>query len=71
MRNISRAIAALICLSLIFAALVSCHGRLVRPDDEETTAPIKEEFKIDAEFDESKPIEITFWGKNEIGRAHV
>jgi multiple sugar transport system substrate-binding protein len=33
--------------------------------------PPIEEFKIDAEFDESSPVEITFWGKNENNPTQV
>ena len=70
MRNTIRALAALLCLSVLVAVFSACHGRLVRPEDEETTAP-REDFKIDAEFDENKPVEITFWGKNENNPTQV
>ena len=70
MKNMLRAFSVLLCIAVLLAVFASCHGRLVRPEDEETTAP-REDFKIDAEFDENKPVEITFWGKNENNPTQV
>ena len=55
----------LLCVALCFGVcslLSGCHG---------TMRPPIEEFKIDAEFDESSPVEITFWGKNENNPTQV
>ena len=55
----------LLCIALCFGVcslLSGCHG---------TMRPPIEEFKIDAEFDESSPVEITFWGKNENNPTQV
>ena len=60
-----RIVSMLLCIALCFGVcslLSGCHGTM-RP-------PIKE-FKIDAEFDESSPVEITFWGKNENNPTQV
>ncbi len=62
--SISKRIFAVIvaaCLLTGSLSLVACHGRL---------QPL-EEFNIDVEFDETKPIEITFWAKNENNAAQV
>lgn len=63
MRNVKKIISACVCLSLIFSArslLTGCHGGTQR-----------EEFKIDAAFDESTPVEITFWAKNDSNASQV
>ena len=55
----------LLCVALCFGVcslLSGCHG---------TMRPPIEEFKIDAEFDEGSPVEITFWGKNENNPTQV
>lgn len=65
MKKNIRIISIILCVVLGFGvcvALSGCHGSM-RP-------PI-EEFKIDAEFDESSPVEITFWGKNENNPTQV
>ena len=65
MKKNIRIISTFLCLTLCFgccALFAGCHGI--------TQKPI-EEFKIDAEFDESSPVEITFWGKNENNPTQV
>ena len=60
-----RIVSMLLCIALCFGVcslLSGCHG---------TMRPPIEEFKIDAEFDESSPVEITFWGKNENNPTQV
>ena len=62
--SISKRIFAVVlaaCLLTGSLSLVACHGRL---------QPL-EEFNIDVEFDETKPIEISFWAKNENNAAQV
>ena len=47
---------ALLCLSAV--SLTSCHGNVERPA-----------FAVPEAFDESEPIEITFWSKNDTNKA--
>ncbi|MBQ4091531.1 MAG: extracellular solute-binding protein [Clostridia bacterium] len=58
-----RILAILLALGMLIGSLslVACHGRY---------QPL-EEFNIDVEFDETKPIEISFWAKNENNAAQV
>ena len=46
MKNMLRAFSVLLCIAVLLAVFASCHGRLVRPEDEETTQ-IKDDFKIE------------------------
>ncbi|MBP3375865.1 MAG: extracellular solute-binding protein [Clostridia bacterium] len=61
MKKYIRLLAVLLCVAMTGALLASCHGR---------HAPM-EEFKIDAEFDESQKIEISFWAKNDSNATQV
>ncbi|MBR3502786.1 MAG: extracellular solute-binding protein [Clostridia bacterium] len=51
---------AILALGLLCALLAGCHGTTVR-----------EEAGIPAAFDEAKPVEITFWAKNDTNRTQV
>lgn len=51
----------MLCLAMVLTFFVGCHGG---------KKPI-EEFKIDAEFDETEQIEITFWAKNDSNATQV
>lgn len=65
MKRKIRIISMILCVALCFGVcslLSGCHG---------TMRPPIEEFKIDAEFDEGSPVEITFWGKNENNPTQV
>ena len=61
MRKIIKAFAWLICFAMLIPTLSGCHGSKAQ----------LEEFKIDAEFDESKRIEISFWAKNDNNASQV
>lgn len=65
MKKNIRIISMILCVALCFgccALFAGCHGITLKPI---------EEFKIDAEFDEESPVEITFWGKNENNPTQV
>ncbi len=61
MRVFLKITAFLICSVILLSVFTSCHGGL---------KPL-EEFKIDAQFDESEQIEISFWAKNDNNATQI
>lgn len=61
MKIFIRIFSIILCLAMGLTVFVGCHGGK-KPIDE---------FKIDAEFDETEQIEITFWAKNDSNATQV
>jgi multiple sugar transport system substrate-binding protein len=62
----------LLCLNMLLSclALAGCHGKLEAPADAEDNLPsapnpAANAFEVPESFDESKPISISFWAKND------
>ena len=74
MKNLQRALALLLAL-LTMLSLAACHGRLAADTAEETEAPA--ELELDGEspvpeqFDAAKPIELSFWAKNDTNKTQI
>ena len=71
MNRVKRALALLLCL-LSLLSLCACHGRLAAaPDETAAETPSDGESPVPESFDESRPVEIVFWAKNDTNKTQI
>ena len=75
MKTIQRAFALLLAL-LTLLSLCACHGRLAAETDEATAGETSEivldgTSPVPEQFDTAKPIEISFWAKNDTNKTQI
>ena len=71
MNRVKRALALLLCL-LSLLPLCACHGRLAAaPDETAAETPSDGESPVPESFDESRPVEIVFWAKNDTNKTQI